>query len=401
MKKIILAALVFSSTTIALAQGSKDRTTAIMSYNKVMPAMQTKDMGKAKKDILKAKEYIDKALEDEKMKSDPKTYFYKGEIYFTLLSFAMDIDVKPIVEQESFGGEVKGAYAKAIELDSKNEYKPQIEQKMNMYRALSMNAGSDFFQKKEYEMAQASFEAAVAMWDIIGMQDTLAYFYAGMAAEYQNRTDKAIEYYSKAVDLQFNDVVLYQLLVIQYKNDVFKDSPKRLEVLEKGRSLYPSDQTLIIEEFNYHIEKGNNDKAQAALAKAIELDPRNPILYYNIGVVYDGLQDYAKAEDAYKKAIEFNKDYFEANYNLAAMYVNQGVEMSSKASDIKDFKLYEKELQKAMDQYRKAIPYFERALEIIPDELDTWKSIASLYYKLDMTEKYEAAEKKVEELSKK
>jgi tetratricopeptide (TPR) repeat protein len=400
MKKLILLSVVLGVTSLGTAQ-KNNRTTAGMALNNYKKFMAQQDMASAKKEILKAKEFIDKAAVHETTMNDAKTMAYKTEIYLSLLPLAMDIDVRPIVEQEGFANEIKSAYAKLEKVDDRNEYKPDLQRQLDMYRALSMNAGSDFFQKKEYEMAQASFEAAATMWDLMGMQDTLAFFYAGMSAEYQNKTDKAIEYYSKAADLQFNDVVLYQLLVIQYKNDAYKDSPKRIEVIEKGRRLYPSDLTLIIEEFNYHIEKGNNDKAQAALAKAIELDPRNPILYYNIGVVYDGLQDYAKAEDAYKKAIEFNKDYFEANYNLAAMYVNQGVEMSSKASDIKDFKLYEKELQKAMDQYRKAVPYFERALEIVPDELDTWKSLASLYYKLDMNEKHEAAEKKVEELSKK
>lgn len=399
MKKIILVATLFGVCLSGVAQ-KNNRTTAIMAYNKYVQNIQAGDMGAAKKEIIKAKEFIDKAAEHETTVNDSKTQFYKGEIYMGMVTLAMDVDVKPIVEQEGFMEEVKKAYTKAMELDDKNEYKPQIQQRMNMYRALSLNAGIEAFQKKEYEAALSSFEAAIELWSMIGLTDSLAYYNAALAADNLGKTDKAIAYYTKCTEINYGDEGVYQLLAIQYKQEKFKDSPERQKILEKGRSLFPTDQTLIIEEFNYHFEKGNNEKAQEALNKAIELDPKNPILYFNVGSIYDELKMYDKAEASYKKALEIDPTYFDALYNMGAMFVNQGVDLSAKANDIKDFKLYEAEIKKANEFYKKGIPFFERALEVQPDDLGTWTSVSKLYYSLDMNDKYEAAEKKIKELSK-
>ena len=114
-----------------------------------------------------------------------------------------------------------------------------------------------------------------------------------------------------------------------------KDDEKILSVIDEGKKKFPKDFVLNVEEFNFWYNKGDNDKAQQALQNAIEADPSNKILHFNIGVTYDNLakkeheaKNHAKAFEyieksvtGYKNAIELDDKYVDAYYNLGALYV--------------------------------------------------------------------------------
>ena len=66
---------------------------------------------------------------------------------------------------------------------------------------------------------------------------------------------------------------------------------------------------------------------------AAEQDPTNEILWYSLGSVFDNLGNTEEAEVAYLKALKVNVDYFDANYNLGALYFNQAVQAINKANE--------------------------------------------------------------------
>lgn len=55
----------------------------------------------------------------------------------------------------------------------------------------------------------------------------------------------------------------------------------------------------------YHI-KGEIEKAIDDLKRAIELDPKSDIAYYNLGVIYWEIGEKEKAKECFKKALEIN-----------------------------------------------------------------------------------------------
>ena len=57
-------------------------------------------------------------------------------------------------------------------------------------------------------------------------------------------------------------------------------------------------------------------------------------LWFSLGSVYDNLDKTEMAAEAYLKAISIKGDYFDANYNLGAMYFNQAVEGINAANDM-------------------------------------------------------------------
>ncbi len=48
------------------------------------------------------------------------------------------------------------------------------------------------------------------------------------------------------------------------------------------------------------------DKAVGAFQRALEIDPAYPNAYYNLGLIYEGRQDWANARDMFKKALGTN-----------------------------------------------------------------------------------------------
>ena len=87
-------------------------------------------------------------------------------------------------------------------------------------------------------------------------------------------------------------------------------------------------------------------------------------------------------------------DYFDANYNLGALYFNKAVQMVNEANDMwkprmsKVESAKQKELEdggKAM--FSTALPYLEKALDIQPDDRETLRSLRDIYARVGMDEK--------------
>jgi tetratricopeptide (TPR) repeat protein len=68
---------------------------------------------------------------------------------------------------------------------------------------------------------------------------------------------------------------------------------------------------------------GKNDEAIAKFTSVAELNPKCSDCFYNIGYAQAQKKDYAKAEEAYKKAIEIKPDYADAFTGLASIYTAQ------------------------------------------------------------------------------
>ena len=94
------------------------------------------------------------------------------------------------------------------------------------------------------------------------------------------------------------------------------------------------------------------------------------------------------AEASYKKAIELKPDYFDALYNLGAMYHNNGVESLKKIEDITDNTLYTEEKKKADLKFGEAVPYLEKCREIDAKDMNTMIMMRNCYIRLSMEEKY-------------
>ena len=167
-----------------------------------------------------------------------------------------------------------------------------------------------------------------------------------------------------------------------------------LNTLAEARGLYPREQSLIIEELNIYLTNEEFDKAKENLTLAAEQDPTNEILWFSLGSVLDNLGNADEAIEAYKKALAVKADYFDANYNLGALYFNQAVQGTNAANDMWKPRMTKAESaeQKRLEDEAKALfetarPYLETAHAVDADDLETMRSLKDIYARTGEDEK--------------
>ncbi len=384
--------------------------------------LRATQLAKNKPILLKAKKAIDESYAKQletpftKPKDLTKMYFYRGVVYLDYLMMSA-ID-QNILNEISNNGEQNtkeatfGSFKKCLELDVKNQWKSDITNKISTYRNISINSGVDFFQKKNYQNAYESFKIAVEMYSVLTLTDTLAMINAALSAEKMKNYDEAFKYYKMCANHNYGvGAEMYQSMIRVLNASEVKNEEQILSVIQEGKLRFPKDYVLNIEEFNYWYSKGNNEKAQLALENAIESDPRNKILHFNIGVTYDNISnkyhdeskhDLAfnymnKAIVGYENAIKLDSTYVDAYYNLGALYYNQSITSKSVAGDYSGEK-YDLEMKKADNMLKKAIPLLEKVLTFSLNDKSTLRVLKSLYFNLDDMVNYSRIKKQLESL---
>lgn len=417
---LVLVALSFNAQKLQLTEAATEYKN---NFSKSW-MMQPDQLPKNKATLIKAKKAIDISFDKQattsllKVKDETKMYFYRGMIYLDYaMMAAMDEDIKNDLEalgEEKLNDAAFGSLKKCIEMDVKNQWNGDITRKLDGLRGMSINGGVQLFQNGDYKNSFEAFKAAVMMYDVLSIPDTLAMINAALAAEKMKSFNDAYTYYKMCADNNYGKgAEMYQSMirVLNSPENENKDDEKILSVIEEGKQRFPKDFVLNVEEFNFWYAKGNNDKAQQALQKAIEADPSNKQLHFNIGVTYDNLSnkshdqkehdkafDYmSKAIDGYQSAIEIDVNYVDAYYNLGALYYNQSITLKSVAGDYSGEK-YDSEMARADEMLKKAIPLLEKVLTLSPSDKSTLTVLKSLYFNLDDMENYTRIKKQLEAL---
>ncbi|MGJ3234332.1 tetratricopeptide repeat protein [Marivirga sp.] len=340
-------------------------------------------------DLQEAKELINEATEHEKTMDDPKTWYTRGTIY------------QAILNSEGYSEElVKKAsesYDKVFELvEEGDKYFTLTDLKIQELWGGFINEGSEAYSAQNYEDAVTAFEKAL----LVLPDDTTANLYAGVASQQMQKNQDALKYYYRLLDLDYHSEDIYGSIISieRYANE---DLEKALEVARMAKEKFPENDTFQKSEINLLIETKQVDVAKDRINEAIEKEPDNANLYFNLGYLYEQLEEPEKAEEAYLKAIEIDPDYLDANFNYAVYYYNKAADLLAKARDM-DLQTYKKEGKKiekeALGYLEKSKPYFEKALEIAPEELAVIETLQTVYAQLGEKEKAEKMMKKAEEL---
>jgi tetratricopeptide (TPR) repeat protein len=259
--------------------------------------------------------------------------------------------------------------------------------------------------------------------------DTSFMYNAAVSARQAKETDAALDYYMKLKAVGYTGILTEYFATNkdtgkeekiatknqrdlyvksgQYNNPVDKGSNSKKATIQKSIALILKDQGKIEEALAAMEEakKGSpkdfdlimayafmyNDLKQmgkfgALIEEAIELEPENPTLYFNLGVA-SGTQNLN--EDAikyYKKAIEINPNYRDAFLNIAYTISNARTavvdEMSENFNNEKKYLELEK---KNIAICKEALPYLEKA-DALERTMDTVKLLMNLYDTLEMIE---------------
>ena len=156
---------------------------------------------------------------------------------------------------------------------------------------------------------------------------------------------------------------------------------------------FPEEKYYMLNLINNYIYSNRSEQAVEYLNLAIQKEPNNAQLYDVMGRVYEtGLKDNAKAEEYFKKAVEMDPENADILANLGRIYYNQGVNKLGEANSITDSQKYQEESAKAKELFEKALPYFEKAHQLKPDDRANMTALRGIYYNLNMGDKFEAIE---------
>ncbi len=344
----------------------------------------------------KAMENIEPTISDPSTMNEPKTWFYRGNIYLQI--HMSDKPEFKALDNDALNKAYE-SYKKATELDTRKEYYAEILQNMLIISEQLYNVGVVNFTSDppDYHASFLAFENSSKVNESFGAIDTTAIFNAARAAELDKDFSNAILYYNKARELNYPQPLIYSSLASIYMEK--GDTATAITYLTEGRQKHPEDFNMLIAETNYFLTSRQNDKAMANLEEAIVTDPENPTIHYAVGVTYAVMGNVNDAEKSYLKAVELKPDYFEANYNLGALYVNQAAMIIDSANKLplSQVKEYDALKLQADEILRKSLPFLETASTLDSTDKNTMLSLKEIYTRLQMYEKLKEINAKLEQ----
>lgn len=356
-------------------------------------------------DFNTAKQLIEEALVNEETKGSANTWFVAGYVYET----SSDAEFTKI--KQGLGGDMVLAgedalkaydyYLKAYELDQlpneKGKVKPKFSKKIQLsflkfYREdIFYYYGAEKYNKHEWLDAMKAFEKHTQILDIpfmstvkdLPLKDTLYYekkFLTAQSAWGGNQFADAVRVFTELKDKGYQENRVYQSICEIYKNDL-KDTVNYFNTLLEGNKKLPHEFYYIGGIINHYIKIGQPQKAIEYLDLAIKDNPTDAQLYNVYGTILEEEKDFDGAMKYIDKALELDSNKSEFWNNKGRLIYNKAFTLEQESFDLtgKELALKEKEF---VDLYQQSIPYFQKAIELNPDDYESLKTLKSLYYRL-------------------
>ncbi|MDN3492995.1 tetratricopeptide repeat protein [Winogradskyella bathintestinalis] len=304
-----------------------------------------------------------------------------------------------------------------------------------------LTKSNDAFTNKNFKVAAKGFEKVYRM----SPQDTIYLYYAASAAVSEPDYDTALDYYNQlknmgydgaqmnyyATNLETNEVESFNdkssrdlsvkakmhsnpedRMSESKKAEIVKnialiyvsqgEDEKALGAMADARSENPDDIGLLLSEANVHLKMGNKEKFKELMQEATTKDPKNSELQYNLGVLAAEGDNPEEALKYYEKAIAINPNHVDSYNNIAVVILGREAkiidEMNALGNSSADNKKYEELKEVRTKIYYDAIPYLEKALELRETNVNAAMTLMNIYSALGETDKFKAMKAKVEEM---
>lgn len=356
---------------------------------------------KANTSIQNAKTSIDKASANEKTANMPLTFALKAAIYSSLA-----VDDTVATRSAPLFSTADEAVKKAKELDTKGDNKKLIDAANVNLAQYKLTAGVQEYQNKKYDEAYRDFD----YYRTVLPDDTNAIYYTALSAT--NAGEKDPKYYPLAIT-NYN-----KLLTTKYSGNpkayldlstiylLTKDTVNALKTAGEGVVKYPSNSDLRKREIEIALQSGKQNDVLTKVQAAITNDPQNKLLYYYLGLTYSqvaeaanaradaakveatkttehatALANYVKASEAYKKALDIDPGYFEANMNMGYVLIRPALDIFNAANKLPASKQkeYEAAIAKSNAQLEVAKPYLQKAVDLQPKDLNALTNLRNYY----------------------
>jgi len=428
MKKLIfgLSVMVFLSGTLTAQEDAKK---ALRDAGKAMGAYNL-DPTQNKSKLQEAVTAIDVAAAGAETSVMGKTWQTKGEIYNEIATQIVTVrqlglgklEDLPKVEQPAL--QASAAFQKALELSEKKYEKKDALKGLQVAQSHLYNLGIFAYEDKNYARAFSDFQEVLKVHDILKANEEESslntpeaindqMYITGLAGLNAEKVADAKSYFEKLYAGNYDKPAIYEAL---YKIKAEENIEEAYKYLETGRKKYPDDISLLFAEINHYLRLNKLDELIGKLKMAIEKEPDNISLYSTLGNVYDNLyqREYAagntakadeyfnSAFDYYNQALAKNPNFLDAIYSIGALYYNKAATMSKDlnalANDLskegqRKYDVMHKEIEV---QFDKALPYFQKAESLNPNDVNTLIALKEIFARKDDFEKSNEFKKRFE-----
>jgi tetratricopeptide (TPR) repeat protein len=371
--------------------------------------------GAEKPDFNKAEQLINAALTNDETKNDAATWDAAGYVqkrineeemknaflrksydtlkaYNSLLNmFEYFVKCDELAQVPDEKGKIKNKYRKA-------NAATMLQERPNL-----MNGGIEYYNRNDYKQAVKFFGTYVesASYPMIAEKNNIAQtdtmiplmaYYASLAANSCDDKAAVLKYAPVAVNDPENGAVAMQLYSDALKST--GDSVAWIKSLQDGIIKFPSNAYFFANLVDYYSVSNQPEKAMEFADEMLAKEPNNKLYLYVKAYLYHNMKDYDNAVTYYQKTIEADPEYAEAYSNLGLVMVMKAQDLSDAAStDINDAN-YNKDQAAIKEMYKKALPYYEKARSLRPDNKDLWaQGLYRVYYNLNMATEFDEIEK--------
>ena len=358
-----------------------------------------------------AKSKINQALQLADAQILPSAWITKGEIYNTILQRDMArrmIDPKATLSGDNDALEAFNAFQKGYDLATKKYEKSDAVKGISEVQGHLINIGVTKYEAGAYEKAFLSFQAALQSHETLSANSQKSIldeqeqfdnqlYITGLSAQLANRNNDAEKYYEVLYKKGTEKPAIFEGL---YNIRLAKgDEAGADAILLEGRKKFPNDSGLLFAEINAYLKKGKLEELIGRLKQAIEQEPNNISLYVTLGNVYDNLyqrelqnkneaksdEHFIAAKKYYTEAQNIDPKNVDAAYSLGALYYNKAAFRTQELNALpEDFsaagiKKYEKLKNEVMSLFDQALPYFQKAESLNPNDLNTLIALSEIY----------------------
>jgi len=240
---------------------------------------------------------------------------------------------------------------------------------------------------KDFQMAINYAETAMQKF---GSSKDLLFAYMNIYYQYgdYDETKKRI----KEIISQYPDSKKEYDLLIHIHYAIEGDLDATLNALLEAQKAFPDEVEYVKREVNIYLEKGELDQAEEKFRKLIEVSPQEPKHYYNLSLILHNKGEYEQSVEFASKAIELDPDFLEAIFNVGTFFYYRALQYNQALTDMTAYQYTYEQQGKQIEEatryfFHQAKPYFQRAIELNPDELGAFENLNTINVLLENLEK--------------
>lgn len=300
-------------------------------------------------------------------------------LYFDGSDVLRMVEVTKPVYEDALAGALE-AYAKAAEVDVKGSKIKDIKDGIKSVAEKYFADGMNKYTLGDYKNAAALIGKAADASETapLSQADTTYLYYAGYIHMQDGNYEAAKNYFNRCLEIGYyaENGNLFPSLGDVYMK--LGDEEAGIKVLEEGFALFPENANLLVGLINYYLPKeGGESQLLSLIEKAKKAMPDNASIYRVEGDIYKRLEEWDKAEAAYRKSIEIAPDAADPYIALGGYYIDRGNVYFNEGQETFEQAAYEALMEKYETMCISALTELEKAFSLMPEDAGFKKDIAN------------------------